>query len=96
MSTADVPTVIERVRQYVVENYLYMRPDVQLLDDDPLLTRGIIDSMGVMEIIALLEDDFGITVGDTEITEENLGSLSAIGRYVASKNAAADAVRRSA
>lgn len=93
---AGTSMVIERVRQYVVENYLYMRQDVQLHDDDPLLARGIIDSMGVMEIIALLEDEFGIQVGESEITEENLGSLAAIARYVSAKRSADGVVSRSA
>jgi acyl carrier protein len=86
MSTSS-SKVVERLRQYIVENYLYMRQDVQLLDDDPLLARGIIDSMGVMELIVFLEEEFGVAVGDADITEENLGSLAAIARYVASKQA---------
>ena len=90
MSTSN-GKVIERIRQYVVENYLYMRQDVQLLDDDPLLARGTIDSMGVMELIAFLEEEFGVTVGDADITEENLGSLAAIARYVASRQASVSA-----
>jgi acyl carrier protein len=90
MSTSSTK-VIERIRQYVLENYLYMRQDVQLLDDDPLLAKGIIDSMGVMELIVFLEEEFGVPVSDVDITEENLGSLAAIARYVAAKQASANA-----
>jgi acyl carrier protein len=88
MSTSSAK-VIERIRQYIFENYLYMRQGVQLLDDDPLLARGIIDSMGVMELITFLEEEFGVGVGDADITEENLGSLAAIARYVAAKQPSA-------
>jgi acyl carrier protein len=90
MSTTSAK-IVERIRQYVVENYLYMRQDVQLLDDDPLLARGIIDSMGVMELIVFLEEEFGVAVGDADITEDNLGSLTAIARYVAAKQASVSA-----
>jgi acyl carrier protein len=90
MSTSSAK-VIDRIREYIVENYLYMRQDVHLSDDDPLLARGIIDSMGVMELIVFLEEEFGVAVGDADITEENLGSLAAIARYVASKQASVSA-----
>jgi len=54
-------------------------------DDDPLLAKGVIDSMGVMEMIGFLTSEFGIAVADEEVTEENLGSVSAIARFVTGK-----------
>ena len=77
--------ILERTRAYVRDNFLYMRPDFVLGDDDPLLAKGVIDSMGVMEMIGFLGSEFGITVADEEVTEGNLGSLQAIARFVAAK-----------
>jgi acyl carrier protein len=77
--------VIERTRSYINENFLYMRRDVVLADDDSLLENGIVDSMGVMELVAFLHGEFGVDIEDEDITEENLGSLQAIGRYVSAK-----------
>lgn len=77
--------IICETRAYVIENFLYMRPDFIPADDDSLLGQGIIDSMGVMELVQFLEQEFGVTVSDDEITEEHFGTLAAIGRYVASK-----------
>jgi acyl carrier protein len=96
MSTASASAVIGRIREYLLDNFLYMRRDAHLRDDDPLLLLGIIDSMGVMEIVALLEDEFGITVRDDEITEENLGTLSAIAGYVAARQSGGQPVQRTA
>jgi acyl carrier protein len=76
---------LDRVRQYLDENFLYMRTDVILREDDSLLGGGVIDSMGVMEIVAFLESEFGIEVEDADVTEDNLGSLGAIARYVDAK-----------
>ena len=95
MSTSSAK-VIDRIREYIVENYLYMRQDVHLSDDDPLLARGIIDSMGVMELIVFLEEEFGVAVGDADITEANLGSLAAIARYVLARQAGASAASSAA
>lgn len=77
--------IIDRTRAYVVENFLYMRPDFQLGETDSLLERGIIDSMGVMELVSYIESEFGVAVGDDDVTEENIGSLRAIGRFVAGR-----------
>ena len=74
--------VIARVTGYIKDNFLYMRPDVILKSDDSLLENGIIDSMGVMELVSFLEEAFGVRVADDDITEDNFGSVSAITRYV--------------
>jgi acyl carrier protein len=81
--------VIERTRSYITENFLYMRRDFRLDDNDSLLGSGIIDSMGVMEVILFLETEFGVEVGDEDVTEENLGSIRAISRYVTARAEAA-------
>ena len=85
MTPNDMNQASVRIRRYIMENFLYMRPDYQFTDDDALLGKGIIDSIGVMELMAFVEEEFGVTVADTDITEENLGSVSAVCRYVASK-----------
>lgn len=81
----DRSDILARTRGYIQENFLYMRPAFRLADDDPLLEKGVIDSMGVMELLGFLKREFGVEVPDVEITEENLGSLNAIARYVAYK-----------
>jgi acyl carrier protein len=75
--------ILTRTRAYVQDTFLYMRPDFVLGDEDRLLQRGVIDSMGVMELLAFLRSEFGVTVADEDITETNLGSLADIVRYVA-------------
>lgn len=75
-------TVLSRLREFVAENFLYMRPDFELQDDQSLMGNGIVDSMGVMEMIQFLEEEFGVVVEDTDITEENIGNLAAIATYV--------------
>jgi acyl carrier protein len=85
-------SVLSRVRDYVTENFLYVRPQFQLGDDDRLLGNGVIDSMGIIELTEFLGTEFGIEVADTEITEANLGTLRSIARYVDSKMAHGDTV----
>lgn len=77
----------ERVRRFLEENFLYMRPNFELGDDDRLLERGVVDSMGVAEMVTFIEDEFDIKTSDEDISEANLGSLRAIGRFVSQKRA---------
>jgi acyl carrier protein len=78
----SVSAVIARTRAWVSESYLYMRPDWSLGDDTPLLGSGVIDSIGVIELVTFLQDTFEFTIADEDIVERNLGTLAAIGRFV--------------
>jgi|SRR5688572_18336573 acyl carrier protein len=71
-----------QVRAFVEAEFLYMRPGVVIGDDDSLMKKGVLDSMGVLEVMQFLADTFGVTPGDDEITEANLGSLNAIAAFV--------------
>ena len=89
----DQTAILARTRAYVLETFLYMRPGFELGDNDRLMERGVIDSMGVMEMIAFLRTEFGVEVADDEITEQNLGTLADIARYVAKKRANGSGIR---
>lgn len=79
--------VIAAARAFVMETFLYTHPHAVVHPDEPLLGAGIIDSMGVIEMVEWISSAWGIYVEDDEITEENLGTLSAIARYVSHKRA---------
>lgn len=79
----------ERIRRYVRENFLYMRPEFEFADDENLLAHGIIDSLGAVELLGFVQDEFSITVEDEEVTERNLGSVRGIVEFVARKRAVA-------
>ena len=75
----------ESIRGFLTENFLYMRPDFVLGDDDKLMEKGVVDSMGVLEMMTFIEDTHGVKLEDDEVSEANLGSLNAVARFVASK-----------
>lgn len=88
MTYADV---VDRTRAYVRDNFLYMRPDWVLRDGDPLLGSGVIDSIGVIELVEFLQGAFGVAIAEHEITEANLGTLGAIAGFVLAKRNGAHA-----
>ena len=73
------------MRSFMEENFLYMRPDVELSDSDQFLALGVIDSLGFVELVEEVQSRYGLSIDDVEITEENFGSIDAIARFVASK-----------
>ena len=81
----DTFTVVEEVRDYILQNILLGVTDVPLDEGDSFLQRGILDSTGVLELVGFLEERYGITFADKEIAPENLDSLNAIGAYVLRK-----------
>jgi acyl carrier protein len=77
------------IRAYIEENFLYLRPGTELSDSDDLLTLGIVDSLGFVELVEEVQGRYGVAVADVDITEENFGSIDAIAGYVERKRAAA-------
>ena len=57
-------------------------------DDFDLLTQGVIDSLGILELIAKVEKHFGITIDFEGLTPENLTIVGPFCRYVAENSAA--------
>ena len=80
--------VLERTKRFVIDNFLYMRRNKELGDDDSLLRNGIVTSLGVMELVDWIESTYGVQVEPSEITEQNFDSARSIARFVLSKTAA--------
>ncbi len=74
--------VRQEMRSFIEESFLYMHPDVELSDDEDLLARGLIDSLGFVELVEEVQSRYALQVEDLEITEQNFGSVDAIVAYV--------------
>jgi acyl carrier protein len=77
--------IIARMRRFVQENLLYMRSNFHLAEDDRFLEKGVIDSVSVVEMIAFVEREFGVSATEEEISDANFGTLSGIARFVGEK-----------
>lgn len=78
----------DKLRAYVVENYLFGQ-DGNLGDADSFLELGIIDSTGVLELVSHLEDEFTISIDSEEIAPENFDSIERLTAFVLRKQAGA-------
>ena len=73
---------LSRVRTFIEENFLFRADASGLSDTDSLLESGVMDSTGVLEIVAFLESEFSVEMKDAEIVPENLDSISSITAYL--------------
>jgi acyl carrier protein len=71
-----------QIRAFITSNF-YVADPASLQDGDSLLDSGVIDSTGVMEVIAFIEETFGFDVEDMDILPENLDSIDRIAAFVA-------------
>ena len=78
----------QELRHFIVDNYLFGRDD-GFHEDESLLERGIIDSTGVMELVAFIEQRYKVKVEDEELLPENLDSLARLARFLEIKRSAA-------
>lgn len=82
---SDTIQYLETTKQFIIDNFLF-GDGAKLSVDTPLFEKGIIDSTGVLELVAFIEDNFRVTVTDEELVQENFSSLTAIEKFLQSKD----------
>ncbi len=66
------------VRQFIKDTFLVD----EVRDDESFLASGIIDSLGIMQLVTLVESQIGAKVPDSDLVPENFDSISRIAAYV--------------
>ena len=77
------------VKQFIVDKFLFGQGGDTLAGSDSFLARGIIDSTGVLELVAFLEDRYKIQIDDLELLPENLDSIDRVAAFVETKRGGA-------
>jgi len=75
----------EKIRDFITKNFLFGTNDAGLSDSDSFLEKGIIDSTGMLELVAFLEESFGVRVEDEELVPENLDSIERLADFITRK-----------
>jgi acyl carrier protein len=78
------PSVLDAVRSFVTQTF-YFADDSPLDDEASLIEKGVIDSTGVLDLLAFVEQQFGIEPADGEIVPENFDSIGRLARFIESK-----------
>jgi acyl carrier protein len=78
-------SISEEIEQFVLAELTQGRGITSIARDENLLGKGIVDSHGVMELVGFLEERYGISVRDEDMTPENFESVASIEAFVAAK-----------
>jgi acyl carrier protein len=70
-----------QIKEFILKN-LYFAEDNTLDDDASFLETGVVDSTGVMELVAYVETEFGVKVEQPEIVVDNFDSICKAARFV--------------
>lgn len=74
--------LISTMSEYLSES---TDPPIELGPDEDLFTSGALDSLGIANLVAFLEEKTGISISLTDLTIENFGTLNAISAFVMNK-----------
>jgi acyl carrier protein len=69
------------VREFVLKQFPLTRKH-RIQNSDPLLESGMIDSMGMLEIVGFIERTYGFTVSDEDLVPENFQTVDAIAGFI--------------
>lgn len=70
-----------RIRDFIKQELLFENEGVSI-SNDTLLLEGILDSLGLMQLVAFLEEEFGIEVADEDVTADHFRTVADIERLV--------------
>jgi acyl carrier protein len=74
----------EEVKNFLVKARL-VKSDQTLGENESLIEGGIIDSLGVVELIGYIENAYGIVVGEDDLVSENFDTLAAIQTFISNR-----------
>ena len=80
MSSAAV--VETAISSFIIDNFLFGDSSAVPANDVPLVQSGLVDSTGILEIVAFLESKFGVQTADEDLAADNFGSIANIARFV--------------
>ena len=73
------------LRTFIVENFMFGQENPDFSDGASMLENGLIDSTGVLELVAFVEEKYGISVADEELLPVNFDSVDNLAEYISKK-----------
>ena len=74
-----------QIRNFILDKFPLARKQ-QIKDSDPLLESGVLDSLGVLDLVTFVEQEFSVHVADEELVPENFQTIDRIAAFVESKS----------
>ena len=75
----------QRIRQLMVENLTYSGSWSEVDEDYPLLAKHVIDSLGMLKLVSVIEEEFDVEIDDDDVVPDNWKTIRDIAALVESK-----------
>ena len=82
----ETKRVSNTIRQFIMAHFPLARKQSIIEDDSPLLESGIVDSLGVLDLINFIEEAFQLTVSEEDLLPENFETIARMAGFVQGKN----------
>lgn len=79
-------TIEIQIKDYIAKNLLFSDNGFPYPEDTSFLEEGIVDSVGVMELVAFVEEKFGLKIDDMDVTPDNFDSVSKLAAFIRKKS----------
>jgi acyl carrier protein len=76
------PNLESEIRKFITENMLFSADGFNYDDDASLLEAGIVDSIGVMELVSFVDKTYKITVPPEDISPDKFDSINRLANYI--------------
>ena len=76
----------DRIKGFIASELMFEDSSTSLSDDTALI-GGVLDSLGLMQLVAFLEEEFGVEIDDADITVDHFRSIVDIEKLVEQKKA---------
>jgi len=84
MDQTTIGSIEQRIHSFLLEKFPLSRK-AGVGKDTALLEKGILDSLGILDVVSFLETEFSMVVSDDELVPENFQTLGTLSAFVLKK-----------
>ena len=77
--------VEKQIKQFILTRLMHEEDESKLKNDESLFETNIVDSLGVLQLVSFLEEQFNIQVEDEEMVPENFETINILTNYIERK-----------
>lgn len=75
-------TVRRQLHAFIRETFLQLRPELEIVDTDDLVEKGVLDSLAFVELITEIQNRYNVVIRDVDVSADNFSTIAAMARYV--------------
>ena len=81
MDSAAGNDTADLIRDFIKQRFP-LSSSKELTKDLSLLDSGIVDSLGILDLVGFIEEQFGVEAQDDDLVPENFDSIAALTQFV--------------